>query len=121
MDIESFRSFCLSLPGVEETEPFGPDTLVYKVMGKIFAITGLEEVDFQVNLKCDPERAIALREEYPGQIVPGWHMNKRHWNTIYFESGLHRDLLLGLIRHSYDLVIAGLPAKTRSLLEGNDA
>ncbi len=120
MDIEAFRKFCLALPGVEETFPFGPDTLVYKVMGKVFAITGLEEVDFQVNLKCDPEYALELREEHPDLIIPGWHMNKKHWNTVYFESGLPNTLLQTLIKDSYNLVVDGLPAKTRNQLKSNN-
>jgi predicted DNA-binding protein (MmcQ/YjbR family) len=120
MDIESFRTFCLALPGVEETLPFGPDTLVYKVMGKAFALTGLDSEQFDVNLKCDPERAIELREEYPGQIIPGWHMNKKHWNTVTFDSGLSNALLTELMMHSYNLVVAGLPAKTRSALCANE-
>jgi predicted DNA-binding protein (MmcQ/YjbR family) len=103
-------------PGVEETLPFGPDTLVYKVMGKAFALTGLDAESFKVNLKCDPERAIELREVYPGLILPGWHMNKKHWNTIYFEEGLPEKLLLELIDHSYHLVISGLPKKLQQEL-----
>jgi predicted DNA-binding protein (MmcQ/YjbR family) len=110
----------MQLKGVEETLPFGPDTLVYKVMGKAFALTGLDAEEFQVNLKCDPERAIELREEYPGQIIPGWHMNKRHWNTVYFESGLTKELLLDLINHSYQSVIEGLPKKVREALQQAD-
>jgi len=117
MDIEAFRKYCLSLPAVEETLPFGPDTLVYKVMGKAFALTGLDDEVFQVNLKCDPERAIELREEYPGLVIPGWHMNKKHWNTIYFEEGLANGLLIKLINHSYNLVIAGLPVKVKVQLK----
>ncbi len=117
MDIEAFRKYCLSLPGVEETLPFGPDTLVYKVMGKVFALTGLDEEVFQVNLKCDPERAIELREEHPGLIIPGWHMNKKHWNTVFFEEGLHQRLLVDLIDHSYALVVGGLPVKIKAQLK----
>ncbi len=113
MHIEAFVDYCLSKPGVEETTPFGPDTLVMKVMGKMFAATGLDEADFRVNLKCDPERALRLREEFP-QIIPGWHMNKQHWNTVYFEDGLSEDLLRELIDHSYDLVVASLPKKVRA-------
>ncbi len=115
MHIEAFVDYCLSKPGVEETTPFGPDTLVMKVMGKMFAATGLDEADFRVNLKCDPERALRLREEFP-QIIPGWHMNKQHWNTVYFEDGLSEDLLRELIDHSYDLVVASLPKKVRAEL-----
>ena len=120
MDIEAFRAYCLALPGVEETFPFGPDTLVYKVMGKVFAITGLDDVDFHVNLKCDPEHALELREEYPDQIIPGWHMNKKHWNTIYFEAGLPTALLHKLIKDSYSLVVDGLPARTRNQLKSGN-
>jgi predicted DNA-binding protein (MmcQ/YjbR family) len=120
MDIESFRHFCLSLKGVEETQPFGPDTLVYKVMGKVFAITGLDQEEFSVNLKCDPEKAIELRESYPGQIIPGFHMNKKHWNTVFFEQGLPQNLVIQLINHSYQLVIAGLPQKLRQALKKTD-
>jgi predicted DNA-binding protein (MmcQ/YjbR family) len=114
MDIESFRQYCLQKPGVEETFPFGPDTLVYKVMGKIFAITGLEAESFRVNLKCDPERAIDLRDEYPDQIIPGWHMNKQHWNTVFFEEGLSNELLRELIDQSYLLIVDSLPPKVKA-------
>jgi predicted DNA-binding protein (MmcQ/YjbR family) len=120
MDIETFRRYCLQMKGVEETLPFGPDTLVYKVMGKVFAITGLDAEEFQVNLKCDPERAIELREEYPDVIFAGWHMNKKHWNTVLFENGLSRDLLIDLINHSYQLVVEGLPKKIRQDLQQSD-
>jgi len=116
MDIEAFRKYCLGLQGVEETFPFGPDTLVYKVFGKVFAITGLDSEEFNVNLKCDPERAIDLREEYPDQIIPGWHMNKKHWNTVYFETGLNDKTLKDLIDHSYNLVVDGLPLKLKKLI-----
>ena len=120
MDIESFRKYCLHLKGVEETLPFGPDTLVYKVMGKAFALTGLDAEEFQVNLKCDPERAIELREEFPGVIIPGWYMNKKHWNTVYFEHGLGNNLLINLIDHSYSLVVEGLPRKLKESLQQSD-
>lgn len=116
MDIESFRQYCLQLKGVEETLPFGPDTLVYKVMGKVFALAGMDDPEFQVNLKCEPEWAIELRESYPGQIIPGWHMNKKHWNTVFFEQGLGKELLLRLIDHSYNLVVDGLPKKVKDEL-----
>ena len=120
MDIETFRNFCLHLKGVEETQPFGPDTLVYKVMGKVFAITGLDEEEFSVNLKCEPEKAIELREMHPGQIIPGFHMNKKHWNTVFFEQGLPHELLIHLISHSYQLVIEGLPLKVRQAFQQAD-
>ena len=120
MDIETFRRYCIHLPAVEETLPFGPDTLVYKVCGKICAITGLDEEECSVNLKCDPERAIELRDEYPDQIFPGYHMNKKHWNTIYFERGLTDKFLISLIDHSYELVVTGLPLKVREQLTRSD-
>lgn len=120
MDIETFRNYCMHLKGVEETLPFGPDTLVYKVMGKAFALTGLDDDQFQVNLKCDPERAMELRDEYPGVIIPGWHMNKKHWNTVYFEQGLGKDFLTSLIDHSYQLVVDGLPVKLRKALQDSN-
>ncbi len=116
MDIEAFRKYCMELQGVEETFPFGPDTLVYKVFGKVFAITGLDGEEFSVNLKCDPERAIELREEYPDQIIPGWHMNKKHWNTVFFEGGISHHLLVEMIDHSFDLVVAGLPSRIKKQL-----
>ncbi len=116
MDIETFRAFCLALPGVEETFPFGPDTLVYKVMGKVFALTGLDDERFNVNLKCDPERAVEWREEYPGLIMPGWHMNKKHWNTIVVDGSVSQRLIKEWIDDSYDLVVQSLPKKTRDLV-----
>lgn len=110
MDIETFREYCLSKPGVDESFPFGEDTLVFKVMGKMFALTGLEAESFRVNLKCEPLRAVELREAHP-QIQPGYHMNKKHWNTVDFEDGLPDALLAELIDHSYELVVKGLPKK----------
>ena len=110
----------MNLRGVEETLPFGPDTLVYKVGGKIFALTGLDEEECSVNLKCDPEKAIELRDEFPDQVFPGYHMNKKHWNTIFFERGLTDKFLTGLIDHSYDLVTSSLPVKARKNLQESD-
>lgn len=115
MNIEDFREYCLSKKAVEETFPFGEDTLVFKVMGKIFALTGLDEEDFKVNLKCDPDRVLELREQHPDYIVPGWHMNKSHWNTVYFETGLDTKLLKELIDHSYDLILSKLPKKDQTI------
>lgn len=116
MNIEAFRSYCLNKKGVEETFPFGPETLVFKVMGKIFAITGLDSDTFQVNLKCDPDRALELREAYE-DIVPGWHMSKKHWNTVLFENGLSTAFLKELIDHSYDLVVSSLPKSVQKELQ----
>ena len=112
MNIEEFRKYCLTKKFTQEDFPFGPDTLVYKVKGKIFAITGLNDDGFAVNLKCDPDQAIELRDRYP-EIIPGYHMNKKHWNTVEFESRLSNKLLKELIDHSYDLVVSSLPLKDR--------
>lgn len=116
MNVEEVRQYCLSKPGATEDLPFDEVTLVFKVMGKMFALTGLDEAECSVNLKCDPERAVQLREAYP-DIIPGYHMNKKHWNTVYCERELEADFLEGLIDHSYDLVVAGLRKKDRETLE----
>ena len=116
MNIEEFREYCLSKKGVEETFPFGEETLVFKVMGKMFALTGLEYNPAQANLKCDPERSIELREEYDGLIRPGFHMSKVHWNTVELEKNLPNKLLIELIDHSYDLVVKRLTKKLQAEL-----
>ena len=103
MDIVEFREFCLSLPDVEETLPFDDTTLVYKVGGRMFAMISLERPD-HFAVKCDPERAIILRDRYP-QVTAGWHLNKRHWNDVRFEGRLGDEALRGEIRHSYILVV----------------
>ncbi len=103
MDLEQFVNYCESLKDVTAEFPFGPDTLVYKVSGKIFALVGLDAPDLKVNLKCDPEYALELRDRFL-QIVPGYHMNKKHWNTVLMEGGLSDRLIKELILHSYDLV-----------------
>ena len=103
MDIVEFREFCLSLPDVEETLPFDDTTLVYKVGGRMFAMISLERPD-HFAVKCDPERAIILRDRYT-QVTAGWHLNKRHWNDVRFEGRLGDEALRGEIRHSYMLVV----------------
>ena len=103
MDIIEFREYCLSLPDVEETLPFDDTTLVYKVGGRMFAMVSLERSD-HFAVKCDPERAIILRDSYP-QVTAGWHLNKRHWNDIRFEGRLGDEALRGEVRHSYMLVV----------------
>ncbi len=103
MDIESLRNYCLSKPGVEETLPFGPDTLVFKVSGKIFLLTGLDSEQLSFNVKCDPDKAIELREEFPC-VLPGYHMNKKHWNTVVVDGSVATKQLKEWIDHSYDLV-----------------
>ncbi|MEK7255274.1 MAG: MmcQ/YjbR family DNA-binding protein [Bacteroidota bacterium] len=118
MNIEDFQSYCLSKKAVETTFPFDENTLVFKVMGKMFALTGLEHEAFSVNLKCDPTWAIELREQYPDDIQPGWHQAKKHWNTVQFENGLDEAFLKKLIDHSYELVVRGLPKKVAAELMG---
>jgi predicted DNA-binding protein (MmcQ/YjbR family) len=114
--LDDLREYCLAKPATEETLPFGPDTLVFKVAGKMFALTGLDEVDLRVNLKCDPKYASELRERHE-EIKPGWHMSKKHWNTVYIEDGMLRDeFVRELIDHSYDLVVKSLTKKLRTEL-----
>ena len=107
--------YCLNKPFVTEEFPFGPETLVFKVAGKIFALTGLDNPDFMVNLKCDPGYAAELRENHP-EITPGYHMNKKHWNTVSFEGGLSDVFLLELIDQSYDLIVKSLPKSVKKEL-----
>ena len=103
MNIETLRDYCLSKPGAEETLPFGPDTLVFKVIGKAFLLVGLDAEDLRFNVKCDPDKALELREEYPC-VLPGFHMNKKHWNTIVVDGSVSNALLKEWIDHSYSLV-----------------
>ncbi len=106
MNIESIRDYCLSMPGVEETLPFGPDTLVYKVKSKIFLLIGLDSEELSFNVKCDPDKALELREEFPC-VLPGYHMNKKHWNTIVVDGSVSAKQLKEWINHSYVLVSSG--------------
>ena len=117
MNIEEFRDYCLSKKGATESFPFDETTLVFKVMGKMFALTGLEHVPITVNLKCDPERSAELREEYDGIITGAFHMNKLHWNSIEIENYIPIGLLLELIDLSYDLVASKLTKKLKAELE----
>lgn len=103
MNIESLRDYCLSKPGAEEALPFGPDTLVFKVNGKAFLLVGLDSEDLRFNVKCDPELALELREQYPC-VLPGYHMNKKHWNTVVVDGSINDAQLREWIDHSYDLV-----------------
>ncbi len=116
MNIEALRTYCLSKPGTGESMPFGEETLVFKVMDKLFALTGIDSESVRVNLKCDPERAVLLREEYPEEVLPGYHMNKQHWNTVICDSDLSDRLIRELIDHSYELVAAKLTKKMRDEL-----
>ncbi len=117
MDVESLRTYCLSKKGTTEDLPFGEDTLVFRVMGKIYALIGLKSERQRVNLKCDPDRALQLRDQYP-EIVPGYHMNKKHWNTVYLEGDLGNSLIRDMVDHSYELVARGLKKSDRDKLAG---
>lgn len=116
MNIEQFRTYCLSKKGVTEEFPFDASTLVFKVMGKMFALTGLERIPFSVNLKCDPDDAVELREYHP-EITPGYHMSKKHWNTIDCSGSLSIDFLQQLIDHSYTLVVKNMTKKMQQELD----
>ncbi len=116
MNIEEFREFCIRLPGVTESFPFDKNTLVFKVMNKIFALTGLDSVVFTVNLKCEESYALELREKHE-EVQPGYHMNKKHWNTVNFEGNLPDKFLEELIKHSYEEVVKGLTKKQKAELQ----
>ena len=115
MDLEQVREYCLSKVAATESTPFGEDVLVFKVADKIFALAALDEIPATVNLKCDPELAIELREIYPC-VRPGYHMNKKHWNTVEIDSGVPEAELRKMIQHSYDLVVRALPKAQRDQL-----
>ncbi|HEY8400199.1 MAG TPA: MmcQ/YjbR family DNA-binding protein [Cytophagaceae bacterium] len=109
MNIEDFRNYCLSKKGVTEEFPFDENTLVFKVMNKMFALTDVDVFE-SINLKCDPEEAVMLRERY-NAVLPGYHMNKKHWNTIVMDGSISDKLVYQWIDHSYDLVVKGLTKK----------
>ena len=111
MNIEVIREYCLNKRGVSESFPFDEDTLVFKVGGKMFALLSLEK-GTSINLKCEPEKAVELRERYD-EIKPGFHMNKKHWNTVLYNGSLPDNMIKELIDHSYSLVVKGLPKKVR--------
>jgi len=115
MNIESYRTYCLSKPGTSEGMPFDDKVLVFKVMNKMFALTDIDAFA-SINLKCDPERAVTLREEFDGAIIAGYHMNKKHWNTITTDGAVPDKLIYELIDHSYELIVKSLPRKTREEL-----
>ena len=112
MDIEQLREYCLAKTGTEEGLPFGPDTLVYKVGGKVFLLTGLDNEELRFNVKCQPDKAMELREQF-SCVVPGYHMNKKHWNTIVVDGTVSSKQLKEWIDHSYELVVKSLPKKIR--------
>lgn len=103
-------------PGASSSYPFGPGALVFKVGGKMFALLGDDETPLTMNLKCDPDEALALRAAYKS-IAPGYHMSKRHWNTVTLDGTLSDDLVREMIEHSYELVVSSLPKRTRELLD----
>jgi predicted DNA-binding protein (MmcQ/YjbR family) len=103
MDLEQLREYTLSKPDAEETQPFGPDNLVYKVNGKMFLLTSFDSFPLQFNVKCDPELALELREQYAA-VIPGYHMNKIHWNTVIIDGSISNKELQKMIDHSYELV-----------------
>lgn len=115
MNQEVLMDYCLAKKGVEATLPFGDDTLVFKVLGKMFAACGLDTFPLKVNLKCDPDRSMELREAYE-DILPGFHMNKKHWNTVNFEGNIEDKMLYELIDHSYELVVKSLTKENKVLL-----
>ncbi len=119
MDIESIRHYCLSKLAATEDTPFGDEVLAFRVMGKIFGLVSLDPRDLEkgvsINLKCDPDYAVELREKYT-DIQPGYHMNKKHWNTVQCENGLDVQLIKSLIDHSYELIVKSLTKAQRELL-----
>ena len=116
MNIEELRDYCLSLKGSTDEFPFDDVSMVLKVQGKMFALIPLDNPETQISLKCDPERAIQLREEFDA-IKPAWHFNKKHWNTVFIQPSISQKFLCELINHSYDLVVAGLPRKLKEELQ----
>ncbi len=114
MNIEELREYCLSLKGVEEKMPFDDKVLVFTVKDKMFCLTDIEDYEF-VNLKCNPEKAIELREQY-NEVTPGYHMNKKHWNSVKPEGRISNQLMKKWILDSYHLVVAGLPKKVQKEL-----
>ncbi|EFL41438.1 MmcQ/YjbR family DNA-binding protein [Streptomyces griseoflavus] len=117
MTPRQLRALCLSFNAAVEEFPFNPETSVFKVRGKLFALTNLDAEPLTVNLKCDPEDAVRLRAEHPDLIVPGYHMNKRHWNTVTADGTLPDRLVRELVEDSYDLVVAGLSRAERLRLD----
>lgn len=118
MSLEEISEFASELAGVVEEQPFGPDVDVLKVGGKIFAILSPESSPESISLKCEPGYALELRHEYPA-VVPGYHLNKRHWNTVHLDGSVPDEVLLQLVTHSYDRVVAGLPKTVRETLRAS--
>jgi len=115
MNIEEYRNYCIAKKGVTESFPFDETTLVFKVMNKMFALAGIEDFSF-INLKCDSQKAIELREEYEG-VTPGYHMNKNLWNSVSTKGDISDKLIYAWIDNSYDLIVSSLPKKSQKALE----
>ena len=115
MQIDVFREYCLKKPGTTEDSPFGPEHLVFKVAGKMFALLAFEEVPPTANLKCDPDLALELRDRYE-EVQPGYHMNKKHWNTVQIDGAIPQHELTKMIDDSYELVVKSLPRAQRERL-----
>ena len=115
MNLDVLRTNLLERPAVTEETPFGPDALVFKVFGKMFALIAWMETPLRITLKCDPVRALELRDQYAA-VTPGYHMNKRHWNTVILDDTIEDDVLEQMISDSYDLVVRGLPKSRRDEL-----
>ena len=118
MNLEELREYCLSLPHVTEDMPFDEDILVFRICNRIFVLTSLDTIPLRVSLKCNPERAIELREQYPDKIVAGYHLNKKHCNTVLLE-GLSLSLIKEMIQHSYEQVLSKVPKKLANSLIAN--
>jgi predicted DNA-binding protein (MmcQ/YjbR family) len=116
MDLGELLDYCLVKPGVTEGFPFDGQTLVFKVMGKMFALCNADDF-VSINLKCHPEKALELREQYPDSVLPGFHMNKKHWNTVYVNQDLKDSKIFHWVNHSYELVVLGLPKKDKEYLK----
>jgi predicted DNA-binding protein (MmcQ/YjbR family) len=115
VDANELRQWCLRHPGAIEDFPFGPEHSVFKVAGKMFALSALDRAPLEVSVKCEPDLAVELRSSYDG-IRPGWHLNKRHWNTITLDGGLPDQLVRDLVEDSYDLIVSALPKRVRQQL-----
>lgn len=112
MNLEELRAYCLAKKGVEECFPFGEETFVYKVMGKMFLLAGSDVFPLEINVKCDPDKAIELRDHF-ACVLPGYHMNKKHWNTIVFDGSVNRKQIEEWIDDSYHLIVESLPKKLK--------
>ena len=117
MTLDDCRSYLLSFPAATEDAPFGPEVLTYRLAGKMFALLAWTEEPMRLNLKCEPNHALHLRDTHPEFVTAGYHMNKRHWNTVRLDVALDEELVKNWITDSYDLIYTSLPKTTRSQLE----